>query len=237
MGSYRCSLQFATKNLLLTNFYFIMEPRTSSDSEVMADLWGYDPTRGLPGGGSSGPGERASGSGRPGEHPEDDQELLPELASDASSSSVEDGFPCVSLCGCSDDGEAERKAREFGQGSYGCSHYRRRCLIVAPCCDEVFWCRHCHNEAKCANEKVCVCASLSNPPTGMIMLMRLSCPCCCLLERIPVAPPIESALSPSHVAIRTRTRATCVPLCWMNLTPLPTPSQALSLDLVMPVLL
>ncbi|XP_033138265.1 E3 ubiquitin-protein ligase RZFP34 isoform X2 [Brassica rapa] len=31
---------------------------------------------------------------------------------------------------------------------FRCSHYRRRCKIRAPCCDEVFDCRHCHNEAK-----------------------------------------------------------------------------------------
>lgn len=31
---------------------------------------------------------------------------------------------------------------------HGCTHYRRRCKIRAPCCDEVFDCRHCHNEAK-----------------------------------------------------------------------------------------
>jgi len=35
--------------------------------------------------------------------------------------------------------------------SFGCSHYERRCKIVAPCCNEVFWCRHCHNVEK--NEK------------------------------------------------------------------------------------
>ncbi|CDI76202.1 zinc finger (CHY type) protein, putative [Eimeria acervulina] len=29
----------------------------------------------------------------------------------------------------------------------GCSHYRRKCKIVAPCCKEIYWCRHCHNEA------------------------------------------------------------------------------------------
>eukprot|EP01018_Ginkgo_biloba_P022023 Gb_08580 [translate_table: standard] len=29
-----------------------------------------------------------------------------------------------------------------------CSHYRRRCRIRAPCCNEIFDCRHCHNEAK-----------------------------------------------------------------------------------------
>ncbi|CAN0919990.1 E3 ubiquitin-protein ligase MIEL1 [Linum grandiflorum] len=30
---------------------------------------------------------------------------------------------------------------------HGCQHYRRRCRIRAPCCDKVFTCRHCHNEA------------------------------------------------------------------------------------------
>jgi RING finger and CHY zinc finger domain-containing protein 1 len=32
-------------------------------------------------------------------------------------------------------------------GLHGCSHYRRRCKIVAPCCgNRVFACRHCHNQ-------------------------------------------------------------------------------------------
>nr|DAD44728.1 TPA_asm: hypothetical protein HUJ06_002958 [Nelumbo nucifera] len=31
---------------------------------------------------------------------------------------------------------------------YGCSHYWRRCRIRAQCCNEIFDCRHCHNEAK-----------------------------------------------------------------------------------------
>lgn len=35
-----------------------------------------------------------------------------------------------------------------GLMEYGCLHYRRRCSIRAPCCNEVFDCRHCHNEVK-----------------------------------------------------------------------------------------
>ncbi|WVZ59177.1 hypothetical protein U9M48_009367 [Paspalum notatum var. saurae] len=31
---------------------------------------------------------------------------------------------------------------------HGCAHYRRGCAVVAPCCGEVFACRHCHNDAK-----------------------------------------------------------------------------------------
>uniref|UniRef100_A0A7S0YK97 Uncharacterized protein n=1 Tax=Polytomella parva TaxID=51329 RepID=A0A7S0YK97_9CHLO len=30
---------------------------------------------------------------------------------------------------------------------YGCQHYRRRAKLVAPCCQQVFFCRHCHNDA------------------------------------------------------------------------------------------
>nr|GMD13034.1 E3 ubiquitin-protein ligase MIEL1-like [Ipomoea batatas] len=37
---------------------------------------------------------------------------------------------------------------DFGKMLYGCEHYRRRCKVRAPCCNEVFSCRHCHNEAK-----------------------------------------------------------------------------------------
>ncbi|XP_024960987.1 E3 ubiquitin-protein ligase MIEL1-like isoform X1 [Cynara cardunculus var. scolymus] len=35
---------------------------------------------------------------------------------------------------------------DFGKMGYGCKHYRRRCMIRAPCCNEIFGCRHCHNE-------------------------------------------------------------------------------------------
>ncbi|XP_073009422.1 E3 ubiquitin-protein ligase RZFP34 [Typha latifolia] len=37
---------------------------------------------------------------------------------------------------------------DLGSGKSGCSHYRRGCKIRAPCCGEIFYCRHCHNEAK-----------------------------------------------------------------------------------------
>ncbi|KAL1361499.1 E3 ubiquitin-protein ligase RZFP34 [Arachis duranensis] len=41
---------------------------------------------------------------------------------------------------------------ELGIENFGCKHYRRRCKIRAPCCDEVFDCRHCHNDAKNSEE-------------------------------------------------------------------------------------
>ncbi|XP_023524321.1 probable E3 ubiquitin-protein ligase RZFP34 isoform X1 [Cucurbita pepo subsp. pepo] len=37
---------------------------------------------------------------------------------------------------------------ERGYKQYGCAHYRRRCRIRAPCCNEIFDCRHCHNDIK-----------------------------------------------------------------------------------------
>lgn len=41
-----------------------------------------------------------------------------------------------------------------GEGLHGCQHYRRRCKLLAPCCGEVFACRHCHNDEKQARESV-----------------------------------------------------------------------------------
>ena len=29
-----------------------------------------------------------------------------------------------------------------------CEHYVRRCSLVAPCCNKVYVCRHCHNDAE-----------------------------------------------------------------------------------------
>ncbi|CAN4123232.1 unnamed protein product [Withania somnifera] len=43
---------------------------------------------------------------------------------------------------------------DFGKMGYGCKHYRRRCKIRAPCCNEVFDCRHCHNEAASMLRKI-----------------------------------------------------------------------------------
>ncbi|KAG5556821.1 hypothetical protein RHGRI_007168 [Rhododendron griersonianum] len=45
-------------------------------------------------------------------------------------------------------GAGAESLMEMGSGLFGCSHYRRRCKIRAPCCDEIFDCRHCHNESK-----------------------------------------------------------------------------------------
>ncbi|XP_042516820.1 E3 ubiquitin-protein ligase MIEL1-like isoform X4 [Macadamia integrifolia] len=42
---------------------------------------------------------------------------------------------------------AAYESLDFGKMEHGCKHYRRRCKIRAPCCNEIFHCRHCHNEA------------------------------------------------------------------------------------------
>jgi hypothetical protein len=41
-----------------------------------------------------------------------------------------------------------------GEGEFGCSHYRRRCKLVAPCCDKAYWCRHCHNDSEMEMQQV-----------------------------------------------------------------------------------
>ncbi|THU70179.1 hypothetical protein C4D60_Mb08t22290 [Musa balbisiana] len=43
----------------------------------------------------------------------------------------------------------------FGKMGYGCKHYKRRCKIRAPCCNEIFCCRHCHNESTKDRHEIC----------------------------------------------------------------------------------
>ncbi|XP_052187725.1 E3 ubiquitin-protein ligase MIEL1-like [Diospyros lotus] len=50
-----------------------------------------------------------------------------------------------------DDSPTEKHNRlDFGKLQFGCEHYLRRCSLRAPCCSQMFWCRHCHNEAMSA---------------------------------------------------------------------------------------
>ncbi|KAI3867932.1 hypothetical protein MKW92_013358 [Papaver armeniacum] len=42
---------------------------------------------------------------------------------------------------------ADNERLDFEKMVHGCEHYRRRCRIRAPCCNEIYHCRHCHNEA------------------------------------------------------------------------------------------
>ncbi|KAG4186914.1 hypothetical protein ERO13_A08G072900v2 [Gossypium hirsutum] len=39
-----------------------------------------------------------------------------------------------------------QRSKDFGKLDHGCDHYKRRCKILAPCCNKTFPCRHCHNE-------------------------------------------------------------------------------------------
>jgi len=48
-----------------------------------------------------------------------------------------------------EEGNKDDKAAEAGEElTWGCKHYRRRCALVCPTCDEVFTCRLCHDEVK-----------------------------------------------------------------------------------------
>jgi len=60
--------------------------------------------------------------------------------------------PCSNSTAATEDESKLRVSREKECGAHGCTHYRRRCKLVAPCCGEVFYCRHCHNEEKQAAE-------------------------------------------------------------------------------------
>ncbi|KAM3351350.1 hypothetical protein ACQJBY_023380 [Aegilops geniculata] len=59
--------------------------------------------------------------------------------------SLFDGNDTARIDGSKSD---EYERIEKGLMQYGCAHYRRRCRIRAPCCNEIFDCRHCHNESK-----------------------------------------------------------------------------------------
>lgn len=53
----------------------------------------------------------------------------------------------------SQDADALAAVRNRGKGQYGCTHYRRRVRFITPCCNEEWWCRHCHNKAKDTDEQ------------------------------------------------------------------------------------
>ncbi|ONK62943.1 uncharacterized protein A4U43_C07F9730 [Asparagus officinalis] len=53
------------------------------------------------------------------------------------------------------DGEGEGESDGEGEGMAECKHYRRRCKIRAPCCNEIFGCRHCHNESTTDRHELC----------------------------------------------------------------------------------
>ncbi|XP_024981625.1 E3 ubiquitin-protein ligase MIEL1-like isoform X2 [Cynara cardunculus var. scolymus] len=46
-----------------------------------------------------------------------------------------------------DTASLQNNPHDFGKLLHGCNHYRRRCKIRAPCCNQIFFCRHCHNES------------------------------------------------------------------------------------------
>lgn len=133
---------------------------------------------------SSRPAARGSPRPRPG-RPALREEAYREAAA---SSAGPPGSLIPSEQGCGDrDRDRDKHKRDREQGQHGCEHYRRRCKLVAPCCDSVFWCRHCHNTERQTNEAdsrkrheldrttvrelVCAICSLRQPTAA-------SCTCC-----------------------------------------------------------
>ncbi|KAF2616369.1 hypothetical protein F2Q68_00041947 [Brassica cretica] len=57
------------------------------------------------------------------------------------------GGASASLLHPMDTDSAIPRNRDFGRSQFGCEHYKRRCKIRAPCCNLIFPCRHCHNDA------------------------------------------------------------------------------------------
>lgn len=43
---------------------------------------------------------------------------------------------------------AENSSADDTSQTYGCSHYKRKCSLVAPCCGKTYMCRLCHNDAE-----------------------------------------------------------------------------------------
>ena len=78
----------------------------------------------------------------------------------------------VTLTGwLSDDGQ-----RSWGAG---CAHYRRRCEILAPCCNEWFPCHVCHDEAfkkPMSTQEAAAAAAAAAATRGPLVVPRGCCP-------------------------------------------------------------
>eukprot|EP00960_Hanusia_phi_P046517 757885-Hanusia_phi.AAC.2 len=68
------------------------------------------------------------------------------------------------------DDENKDGAQNDPSRTRGCSHYSRGCQLVSPCCQKVFWCRFCHDEASdhaidrhAVKEVKCVVCGLVQP--------------------------------------------------------------------------
>uniref|UniRef100_A0A061R754 Ring finger and CHY zinc finger domain-containing protein 1 n=1 Tax=Tetraselmis sp. GSL018 TaxID=582737 RepID=A0A061R754_9CHLO len=84
-----------------------------------------------------------------------------------------------------DSKETADPQSEYGVGEYGCTHYRRRCKLVAPCCNEVYWCRHCHNDAQALQPDITKRHELDRRQVREVV-------CAVCDKRQPVSPRCES---------------------------------------------
>ena len=74
-------------------------------------------------------------------------------------------------------------------GVLGCRHYRRRCMLVAPCCDKPYVCRLCHDEAE-DHQVGCVLSTL------VVLHLHCAVDACQTWVHCP-APP--DGLCPTHI--------------------------------------
>jgi len=82
--------------------------------------------------------------------------------------------------------------RDRGLMEHGCSHYRRRCRLLAPCCLQWVWCRFCHDDAADEGGHAAPRADGApwsppdpHPPLDRKRVTRLRCALCALEQ--PVA--------------------------------------------------
>eukprot|EP00892_Ulva_mutabilis_P000622 jgi/Ulvmu1/10560/UM065_0014.1 len=67
-----------------------------------------------------------------------------------------------------------QRGRSMTYTSRACPHYKRSCKLLAPCCDEYFWCRHCHNEMKNAPDQGAKRHTLQRHCVRQLMCMACS---------------------------------------------------------------
>eukprot|EP00887_Chlorella_sp_A99_P003656 scaffold7.g3656.t1 len=83
----------------------------------------------------------------------DAHEPRPEDPPSTSGAAEEAGMDAGVLAARRRAGRVQAGGGARGKGEYGCKHYRRRVKFITPCCNEEWWCRHCHNEVKYTQEE------------------------------------------------------------------------------------
>lgn len=74
------------------------------------------------------------------------------------------------------DSDDSSETLSLNSDVYGCKHYKRACMIYAPCCKEFYDCHHCHNEE---NEETHLCQKLD-----ISTVKKLKCMDCLVVQDI-----------------------------------------------------